>query len=101
MTRGRYTAFWCDNDSPPLAGLLDVGPTWLRFEGRSADRQALSKVAYSEIRSFRLARGPNERLRGRAAIVLDVGRPDPIRVATPEPGALHELMDTLTLSANP
>lgn len=101
MTRGRYTALWCDNGSPPLAGRLDLGPASLRFEGRSAERQALRNIAYTEIRSFRLARGSKERLLGHPAVVIDVGAPTPIRVATPEPGALHELIDALTLAANP
>jgi len=94
----RYTAVWCDNGSAPLAGVLEVGPASLRFEGRSADRQALLSVAFGDIRGFHLARAPRERLLGRPAIVLDVGSADPIRVSTPEPGALHELLDALTLA---
>ena len=101
MTRTRYTAVWSDDGEAPFAGLLEVGAASLRLEGRSADRQSLRHVGFGEIRGFHLARGPRERLLGRPAIVLDVGGTDPIRMSTPEPGALHELLDTLTLAANP
>jgi len=101
MSRTEYTAFWCENGSAPLAGLLEVELASLRFEGRSADRQARRRVRFDEIRSFRLVRSPRERLLGRPAIVLDVGRAVPIRLSSPEPGALHELLDALTLAVNP
>jgi hypothetical protein len=101
MAATQYTALWCDNGSTPLAGLLAVERASLRFEGRSADRQARRRVGFDEIRSFRLARSPLERILGRPAIVLDIGRPAPIRVASTEPGALHEVLDKLTLEAKP
>ena len=100
MTRSRYAALWCDNGAAPLAGLVEVGADSLRFEGRSSGRQARRHIGYDEIRSFHLTRVPAERIRGRPAIVLDIGRPDPIRVSSPEPGALHELLDALTIAAN-
>ena len=101
MTRDRYAALWCEDGGAPLAGLLEVGPAAIRFEGRSTDRQALRRVGFDEIRSSHLARGARERVSGRPAIVLDVGRRDAIRISTPEPGALHELLDALTLAASP
>lgn len=101
MTRDRYAALWWENGSAPLAGLLQVGPTALRFEGRSTDRQALRRIGFDEIRSLHLARGARERVLGRPVIVLDIGRRDAIRIATPEPGALHELLDALTRAASP
>jgi hypothetical protein len=101
MTRDRYAALWWENGSAPLAGLLQVGLTALRFEGRSTHRQALRRIGFDEIRSLHLARGARERVLGRPAIVLDIGRRDAIRIATPEPGALHELLDVLTRAASP
>jgi hypothetical protein len=99
VTRSRYAALWCDTGDAPLAGLVEVGADSLCFEGRSSGRRARRRVGYDEIRSVHLTRTPTERLRGRPVIVLDVGRSDPIRVASPEPGALHELLDALTIAA--
>jgi hypothetical protein len=100
VTRSRYAALWCDNGRTPLAGMVELAAHSLSFEGRSADRQARRQVGYDEIRAVRLTREPRERLRGRPALVLDIGGPEPIRVSSPEPGALHELLDALTVAAN-
>ena len=63
-----------------------------------AEVQARAAAAADSACQADLARAPSERLSGRPAIVLDVGRRDPIRISTPEPGALHELLDALTVA---
>jgi hypothetical protein len=94
-----YAAVWQDG-GPVLAGRIQLGSDALVFEGAGHGRQASRRIPYAQIASSRLGRGTVDRLRGRPALVLELGNGETIRVATPELGALHELADALDLRGN-
>ena len=96
MQATSYTALWSDGDTAPLAGAIALDGTALSLEGCRAGRQARRNISYDRIASLRVGRANGERLRGRTALVLELVDGTTIRVATPEPGVLHELVETLT-----
>jgi hypothetical protein len=85
---------WQDG-GPALAGRIQLGPSAVIFEGAERGRHASRRIAYEHIASLRLGRGPLDRVGGRPALVLVLGDGETIRVATPELGALSELIEAL------
>jgi nucleotide-binding universal stress UspA family protein len=96
MAKRTYVAFWSDNEERALAGTLSLGEEALRFEGSAPGRLARRRIAYGLVQAMHLGRTNGERIGGRPALVLQLGdgRPN-VRIATPEPGALYELTETL------
>jgi hypothetical protein len=91
MPRETYAAIWAPDDVNPVVGSLTVGSSALTFDGRGLHED----VAYGEIDSISLDRTLAGRVGGRTSLVLALaGRT--IRLALPEPGALHELTERLT-----
>jgi hypothetical protein len=89
-----YAAVWQDG-GPALAGRIQLGPRALIFEGAGGGFHASRRIAYAQIASLRLGRGPQDRIGGRPALVLALGSGETIRVSTPELGALSELIEAL------
>lgn len=96
MTRRTYPALWSDNGSKPLVGVVELGSSSLQLEGAAAEREARRCVPFEKIASLRMGRNGAERLAGLPVLVLELrdGIPD-VRVAMTQPGALHELAETL------
>lgn len=95
MRSTSYAALWSDGDTP-LAGSLALDGEALLFEGSRPGRQARRRISCEQIASLRLGRENGERLRGRTALVLELDDGSTIRVATAEPGTIHEVIDALT-----
>jgi hypothetical protein len=90
MPRRTYAALWAEDDALPVVGSLTVGADALTFDGRGLH----ADVGYGEIDSIVVDRTQTGRLAGRTSLVLALaGRQ--IRLAFPEPGALHELTERL------
>ena len=96
MATATYTAIWSDNGIQ-LAGSAKLGSSSLDLAGSAAGREARRRIDYDDIASLHMSRHGEDRLAGRPAVVIDVrGVGADVRVAMPQPGALHEFMESLT-----
>ena len=96
MTTIAYAAIWSDN-GVQLAGSAKLGSRSLDLDGSAAGRETRRRIAYEDIASLHMARDGEARVAGRPAVVIDVrGAGADVRVAIPQPGALHEFMESLT-----
>ncbi len=101
MPKRTYAALWSDDGERPLAGTVALSRTGLRFEGSASGRQALRRISYETIQGLHLGRSGAERLGGRPVLVLHLGDARPhLRIAAPEPGALHELTEAIVELTN-
>jgi len=89
-----YAAVWQDG-GPPMAGRILVDASALDFDGAGRGRHASRHIPYTTIASSRLGRGPQDRVGGRPALVLELVDGEVIRIATPEVGALTELAEAI------
>ena len=88
-----YAVAWQNGDGQQHAGRLDLGPAALRLEGASAT----DELRYADLSEVRIARQPEERLSGRATLVVRGRTGRTMRIACiGEPGALPELVEQLT-----
>lgn len=94
MSKRTYAAVWSDDRDPPLVGSLALGANAIRLEGSSASRQARLQIRYGNIEGLHLGRNNGDRIAGRPALAFQIGDAR-IRIAVPEPGALHELAEAL------
>jgi nucleotide-binding universal stress UspA family protein len=94
MSKSTYAAVWSDGRDPPLVGSVALVATGIRLEGSSARRQVRLQIRYEDIAGLHLGRENGDRMAGRPALAFRIGDAR-IRIAVPEPGALHELAETL------
>jgi nucleotide-binding universal stress UspA family protein len=94
MSKRTYAAVWSDDRDPPVVGSVALGATGIRLEGSSASRQARLQIRYGNIEGLHLGRHNGDRIAGRPALAFQIGDAR-IRIAVPEPGALHELAEAL------
>ena len=98
-----YAVLWSEPRHDVEAGKLELEAQSLRFEGSRGPRSAhVHRVSYADIDGVRIGHGPQERLGGRPAVVLDLTAGGPLRIGTVDGvGTISELADELTrLSAH-
>jgi hypothetical protein len=87
-----YAVLWSELPQEVEAGKLELEPAGLRFEGSHVHR-----LRYGEIARVRIGRKPQERLRGRPSLVLDLVAGGLLRIGLVDaPGVRTELADELT-----
>lgn len=94
MSKKTYAAVWSDDRDPPLAGSVALDVSGIRLEGSSPSRQARLRIRYGDIEALHLGRDNSDRIAGRPALAFQIGDTR-IRIAVPEPGALHELAEAV------
>jgi nucleotide-binding universal stress UspA family protein len=98
MATRRHVAVWVDNDEQSLAGTLCLSQTALVLEGTRPGRQTRRRIRYGSICRLHLGRTPGERVGGRIALVVDLGADRRLlRIASPQAGALSELIEELAM----
>ena len=90
-----YAAIWSD-DGGRLAGCVRLGSSSLHLDGSASAREARRRIPYAEISSLRLARNGDALLAGRPTLVVGARGIPEVRIAITQPGALHELLESLT-----
>lgn len=68
-----YAILWSENGDPVRAGKLVAHVDRLVLEGAQGGRGLRRELAYRNIRSVRIARGPGDRLDGRRVAILETG----------------------------
>ena len=87
-----YAVLWSEPRQEVEAGKLELESAGLRFEGAQVHR-----LRYGEIARVRIGRRPQERLRGRPSVVLDLVEGGLLRIGLVDaPGVRTELADELT-----
>ena len=88
-----YAVTWHEAARPAYAGRLELGSSFFRFDGSGPRGRLLSQlVFFRDLVAVRIGRGPEDRIAGRPALVIERRSGPPVHVATlGEPGTLHEL----------
>lgn len=93
-----YAVKWREPSGETFVGRLALGPSALRFDGRSSEGPVVERqFAYAELGGLRLGHRGADRLDDRPALVID--RPDgryQVTSTVTQAGVLHELIDRLT-----
>ena len=92
-----YAVTWHEANRRPYSGRLELGPTYVAFEGAEpCGRQLVQKVLLRDLAAVRIGRVAAERVAGRPALVLERRGGPPVHVLTVgDPGSLYELADRL------
>src|ERR1700675_4427070 len=77
------------------AGALVIDQDRLQLEGRTADGPVKLSVPYADLVEVRIGRGPEERLNGRPALLLERQNGSLVQIEPFGIGLLHELTDLL------
>ena len=96
-----YAVTWHEANRPPYSGRLELGPTYVAFEGAEpCGHQLVQKLLFRDLAAVRIGRVAADRIAGRPALVLERRAGPPVHVLTVgDPGSLHELADLLRPSA--
>jgi hypothetical protein len=87
---------WVEDGAEPLPGRLDVSPSGLHLDGGSRESRRTRDLGFIDILSFRIGRSLDERIRGRAAVVLALAGGGSLSfIAFDRPGAVRELAERL------
>ena len=87
---------WAEEGKTASPGRLDVTASTLLLSGGSRDEPRTRTIAVTEIASVRIGRGADERLAGRAALVIELVDGGRVSIADiHRPGTLHELAERL------
>jgi hypothetical protein len=90
-----YAVTWREGKLPTYTGKLELGPTWLRFEGGATNgRSAVEMIRHRDIASVWIERGREDRVRGRPVLLLERRSGGVIRIASVNGlGAIREIAD--------
>jgi len=87
---------WSVGGGAAVAGRLDLFRDRIRLDGGSRDDRRLREIGADEIAAVRIGRGGDERIAGRAVLVLELRNGETITlVGFHQPGSLHELAERL------
>jgi len=93
---------WSEDDGPVRPGRLDVSGDGLTLAGGSRTEPERREIPLAQIGCVRIARRANERLSGRAAIVLALQGGRTVSIASLAPaGTLRELAERLWALVGP
>jgi hypothetical protein len=97
METATYAIRWREPDGATFLGRLELAPTAILLEGRAnGDAAVVRSLPYDELLGFHIGRGPDERLDGRAALVVERRAGDVlVTSAVVHAGVLTELADRL------
>lgn len=93
-----YAVIWQELGFPTYVGKLVVGNRRLQLEGLATGaRESLLRLLYGEIERVWIGRGPDERLDGLNAVVIERLAGAPLRIATVDGvGATTELASRIS-----
>lgn len=94
-----YAAVFCVGFQEPASGTLVVDEESLLLEGRSPEGSVELSIPYAELDDVRIGRLPEERLNGRASLLLSCRGGQHVRVEPIGFGLLQELADLLVALA--
>jgi len=87
-----YAIVWREDDRPSHAGKLELRARGLRLEGNGESWE----LPFEDIATLRVGRGPDDRLVGRPALVVERRNGRALRIATmAEVGTLAELVERI------
>jgi len=97
-----YAVTWREEMLQTYTGKLELGPTWLRFEGGSTNgRSSVEMIHHRDIASVWIGRGREERVQGRPVLLLERRSGGLIRIASlNELGTIREIGDHLEAAAS-
>ena len=99
---GSYAVTWREEKLPTYTGKLELGATWLRFEGGSTNgRSAVEMIRHRDIASVWIGRGREERVQGRPVLLLERRSGGLIRIASLHGlGTIREIADHVEAAAS-
>lgn len=98
MERSLAVVWKQEHDPPPGVGKLELLPDRLHLEGRRSGSQVTEEILLSEVRATHLATSHDQRIGGRATLVIErLARPPLLVSAIFGFGALAELADRIAL----
>jgi hypothetical protein len=87
-----YGVVWREGDAPVVAGKLELLPRGLRLEGR----ERAQEIPYGEVEGVHVGRSPEERLDGRASVVVERRSAAPLTMSTvAQPSLVGEIAERL------
>ena len=92
-----YAVLWREEDGSVCSGELELGEEALRLDGTCRFRASCThEVRYRRISRVRIGRAVRERIDGRAALVIELGREQKLLVtSTVGLGMIHEIAERL------
>ncbi|HUZ81784.1 MAG TPA: hypothetical protein VMU73_06020 [Gaiellaceae bacterium] len=98
MERSLAVVWTQEHEAPPGVGKLQLLPDRLHLEGRRCGSRVTEDILLREIRGAHLAANPDQRIGGRATLVIQRLTKSPLLVSAIFGfGALAELADRITL----
>ncbi len=87
---------WSEDGGPASPGRLDLTADSILLSGGSRDEPRTLTIALADVAAVRIARGADERLADRAALVVELRDGSRVSIADiHRPGTLHELAERL------
>jgi hypothetical protein len=94
--RKSYGVVWRSGDGPLVVGKLGVQPLGFELDGLLDGEPRRDYVAYEELTEARVGRGAEERISGRATVVLERQSGPPLLVSTvAQPSLVGEIVEGL------
>lgn len=95
--RQTYGVVWRRGTTPVARGRLELeGPT-LRLIGTDGRDVVTEEIRYEDLNGVHVGRRPDERIRGRTSLVLELPGQEPLSFTSiTEPGVIGELTDRIT-----
>jgi hypothetical protein len=94
--RATYAVVWCEGEEPVASGRLEIRPQSIAFSGGGGDGAVERELPLESLCAVRVGRSPQDRLEGRASLVLERRNGPLIRVAgVAQPGIVAELAQRL------
>jgi hypothetical protein len=94
--RASYAVVWREGEQPQGTGKLELLRRAVRLDGVGGDGPVVLDIPYDELAGLRIARRPEERVAGGAALVLERRAAPPVRVASfGQPNLISEIAERL------
>ena len=94
--RRSYGVVWRDGDHPLACGKLELLPRVMRLDGMMGSEPATREIAYDNLAEIRIGRSAEERIDGRASLVLAPRTGDTVSIASvAQAGVVAEIAERL------
>lgn len=95
--RTSYGVVWREGEHPLARGKLELLPRAVRLDGMTGSEPTMREIPYDYLSEIRIGRSPEERIDGRATLVLAPRTGDSLSIASvAQAGVLAEIAERLT-----